>query len=134
MALFAISTKSRNLLDRDVIERFVDDSAARLASDNVYKNPFRGRVRKFTKKEIYVFDISPMVPNFSIFGWVYAVGVFIVLGFTPWILPGVALGCLGVFWSRKFFYHFCVKGLRKAGYVGPVVMLKPGEIIRKVVF
>lgn len=134
MALFAIKTQSQNRLDRDVIEKFIDDTTARLKLDNVYKNPFRGRIKKFTKKEIYVIEVNPLVFNFSLFGWPMAVGVFIVFGPTLWVLPGLLLGCAGVFWSRKFFYHFCVKGLRKAGYNGPVVMLKDRDIIRKVVF
>lgn len=134
MALFALKTRSQNRLDLEVIEKFIDDTAVRLSSDNLYKNPFRGRVKKFTKKEIYVFEVNPLVFNFSLFGWPLAVGVFLIWGFTPWILPGLLLGSAGVFWSRKFFYTFCVKGLRKAGYKGPVVMLKDQEIIRKVVF
>ena len=54
-------------------------------------------------------------------------------GLTWWVLPGALLGCFGVFWTRNFFYFMCVKGLRKAGYRGPVVMLKPKAIIEAVI-
>lgn len=134
MALFGVHTKSCNLLDRDVVVKFVDDTAERLKSPNPYTNPFKGKVRKFVKKEIFIFDVEPLFFNFSVFGWFMAVAAFVFTGVSKWMIPGLLLGCFGVFWTPKFFYFICVKGLRKAGYNGPVVMLKKRDIIDRVIF
>ena len=134
VALFGIKTRSQNQLDREVVEKFIDDTARRLASPNPYTNPFKGSIRSYVKKEIYVVNIEPLYFNFTVLLWpVAAIMAWVSGGFTPWLLLPVGLGCLGVFWSRRFFYFVCVKGLRKAGYRGPVVMLTPKQIIEAVV-
>ena len=133
MALFAVQTRSQNLLDRDVIVKFFDYTAERLKSPNPYKNPLKGKVRKYINKEIFVVNMEPLYFNFSWFGWPIAAGALLIGGFGWWVIPGLLLGCFGVFWSRKFFYYICVKGLRKAGYNGPVEMLNYKQIIEGVV-
>lgn len=133
MALFGLETSGETQQERETINKFIETAKENLKSTSLLKNPFRGSIKAYPKKELYVISIEPLVFNYSVFGWPAAIITFIFWGFTPWVLPSLVVGCLGVFWSNKFFFFICVKGLRKAGYAGPVKLLKPKDIIRRVV-
>jgi hypothetical protein len=133
MTLFAIRTRSRNRLDRDVVEKFIDDTAERLKNPNPYTNPLKGSIRKCLAKETFVISMEPLYFNFTPYFWLTTAVGILFWGFTPWLLIPVSLGCLGVFWSKHFFYWVCVRGLRKAGYVGPVMILNNKQIIERLI-
>jgi hypothetical protein len=61
-----------------------------------------------------------------------AITIFVLSGFTWnwWLLPGLLLGLLSIFWMTPFYQFMYKKGLKKAGYMGKYTDTKQTEIIK----
>ena len=129
MALFGIETeKSEKVL------KWFSESRERGESDNLIKNPFELRSKFFLDEKItLVMDITPVWPNLTVFGWIMSLTVFMFWGIRWFIIPGLILGSLGIFWSWPFYYFMATRGIRKAGYKGPIKFLTNKQIINRVV-
>jgi len=130
MVLYAFRT-NREL----VVEAWVKRTNKSLSGTNMLTNPFNGRVKQLGTKEglVVVVDIRPLYPNFSVFGWMTAVVLFVLFGLSWWLLPCVFIGCLGVFWSNHFYFWVNKKSLRRALYDGSIKRLSLSDLVREVV-
>lgn len=131
MALFAVKT------DRsDAVADWFNETTSRARESNMLKNPFNIRVKRIFRRTywVLVLEVSPVYPNLSIFGWMTAVGIVMLWGWTWWLLPAVFIGCLGVFWTSEFYFLVTKMGLRKAGYKGPVKRLRFADVIKEVIW
>lgn len=127
MILYAIKT------DKDpAVDTWIKETKERSKENSMLKNPFMWKIKK-VKKNITVFDVRVLFPNFSWMGWVTGVMVLFVWGATKWLIPCMIVGGLGIFWTGEFFFWMTKKGLKKAGYSGPVKRLKLREVIQEVV-
>ncbi len=131
MVVYAIRTGRSRAVDRwlcQTVERSKDNS--------IVRNPFRMRFRKFEKGRslILVFDVKPLYPNVTVFGWAVALMIFFLFGPVFWVWPGVGIGMLGFFWSSQFFYLMTRAGLKRAGYKGSFERLKLSGLVSEVVF
>jgi len=130
MVLYAFRT-NREL----VVEAWVKRTNKSLSGTNMLTNPFNGRVKQLGTKEglVVVVDIRPLYPNFSVFGWMTAVVLFVLFGLSWWLLPCVFIGCLGVFWSNHFYFWVTKKSLRRVLYDGSIKRLSLSDLVREVV-
>jgi hypothetical protein len=133
MALFTVLTEPSQIVDT-----WMSQTKERLKDDNWIMNPFKGGIRPFdyleeipSIKAGYIIYIEPIWYNFAKWGWVIALGVLVIWGWTWYVWPGVVLGCLGFFWSKYFYFGVALLGLKKAGYKGKVQMLNNDTVIRK---
>lgn len=127
MALFGITTDLNY-----ITTNFVTDTNNRLKEKNLLKNPFKGWATSITREEgkmLHIVNISPLYFNYPIFGWVLAGMMFMFNGLTWWMLPGVILGSLMIFWLSPFYIMIYKAGLRKAGYKGKTKIVKHKDII-----
>jgi len=119
----------------EAIIRWLKQTRERCRDNNILKNPFNSRFKQLTRKDclLLVFEVNPLYPNFSVFGWLTGLAIWIIWGWTLWIIPCLFIGCLSVFWSADFYFLMTKLGLRKAGYKGPVKRLKLSQFIQEVV-
>jgi hypothetical protein len=130
MAMFGI------LLDKDVaVTKWIADTKKRTTYDNVFKNPFKTKIRFWNKKGevLLLMDITPIYFNYSIYGWFMSAGTLLLFGFGWWMWPGIVLGCLGLFWTSEFYFVMTKLGLRRTGYKGKIKRMKLSRLIREVV-
>ena len=120
---------------QDAVSKWIAQTNERTKEESFLKNPFKTKMKFWLRKKevLLLIDIQPLYFNFTIFGWLLAVGTLIAFGFGWWLIPGIVLGCLGVFWTADFYFLMAKLGLRKAGYTGKVKRLKLSEIIREVI-
>ena len=130
MSLYAVKVDKTESVDAWIVA-----TKERSKIKNLLKNPFNWKIRKRScgGEWIVVFDVTILFPNFSIFGWMSALVIFFVWGWTPWLLPGLVVGCTGFFWSPVFFYLMTRKALRKAGYEGPIKRMWLKAVVKEVV-
>jgi len=129
MAVFGLETeKSEQVL------KWFSESQKRGESDNIIKNPFKFRSKFFLDEKLtLVIDMTPVWPNLTFFGWLMSVAVFVFWGLSWLMIPGLVLGSLGIFWCWPFYYFMATRGIRKAGYKGPIKFLTNNQIIKRVV-
>ena len=110
---------------------FVAKTNHRLEDSNLVKNPFKGGIKTVLHdgRLLCVVSMRPVYFNFTVFGWLLAASVFFIWGVSWWILPGVILGSLGIFWHKSFFLFMMKKGMRKAGYTGQFKEINANTII-----
>ena len=121
--------------------KWINATKKRGEDNNLLKNPFVWNIKTKTKPKgilkrgelFVVIDAKPLLPNFSIMGWVCGVFVLMIWGATFWLIPCMVLGCLHVFWTGEFLFLMTKKALRKHGYSGPIKRLKHPEIIRELI-
>lgn len=126
--LFGVEVETDKMIDR-----FFKGMEQRSLEENMVKNPFIIYLKKFPAG-LWVLSIRPLYTNFSVFGWLCAFAVWFMWGFTAWLFIPIFIGLLGFFWSKYFYYLMLLKGLRKAGYKGPVRLLNEHEIIERTIF
>ena len=131
MAILGIETGK----DPKVME-FMLESDKRLQSNNVVKNPYEGKIKKINSendKESYAIVMTPIYPRFYLFGIILIIlpMLFIGIRFSWWMLPGIILFSLGIFWSKIPVYLGILIGLRKQGYKGKVKIISNNEIIKR---
>lgn len=131
MALFVVRVE-----DRKCVRQWFSDTQERSKEDSVLRNPLKWRLNsiKQGKSLLLVCDVEPVFFNFSVFGWVSGVAVFLIWGY-HWVLwPCVIIGMMTYFWTADFFFQMTKLALRKkAKYSGPVKRVKLAELIREVV-
>lgn len=118
MAKFVIITQRD-----DFSTRFFVETRERLKASNYMKNPFTGGITSLaldSSQDVHIVRINPIFFNFSIFGWISALGILYIFGPVWMIYPPLFIGLLGFFWSKWFFIFVIKKGLKKAGYKGAV--------------
>lgn len=128
MAIFGVETEEDALVQELVVETNV-----RLQDTNLIKNPFRGGIKGYPDS-MYVLMLEPIYFNFTWFIWVAAIGLYFWLGLSYWLIPPAILGCLGIFWSKYFFYFMFKMGLKRKGYRGKTTLLSTAETLKRVVF
>jgi len=125
------------LVDRgNEVLSFVDGMRKRMRENNVIRNPFVGDISDYLiddKKILVVLLINPVYFNFSVIGWFSAAIIFLLWGMTWWLVAPLFVGSLGVFWSSWFFRQMLKKGMRKAGYGGPIKKVARDDAIRMLV-
>lgn len=131
MVLFAMRTGN----SRDV-ERWLSQTIARSKEENMLRNPFNMRFKKVRTKKglLLVFEVKPLWPNVTFFGWLIAFTLFVLLGPSFWVWPGIVLGCLGYFWTSEFFYLMSKLGIKKAGYSGEFKRVRLSKVVEEVMF
>lgn len=118
------------LNDCEPAERFFRETNERLKENHLVKNPYVGSIKKLG--QVYVVKMQPVYFNYTWFIWLVLVASIIGFGFHyKWHIPMIAVGSLSIFWTKYFLFFMMKKGLKKAGYVGPVRMISPAEIIEK---
>ena len=117
MAVFAFIAENNQIIDDYMLS-----VKKKLSSNSLIKNPFIGGIKDMvinTKngeiKVMYIVKMTPIYFNFTQYIWLFAFGSYIIFGFNAvtWIM--VALACLGIFWSKWFFYGMFKLGLHKKG-------------------
>jgi len=133
MAVFGVQTNG----EVKTVNEYFRDTSKRLMNDNLVENPFVGGVKKYrvsSIKQLMVFDIVPIYPNFTFFGWLVLLPMLLFLGVSWWLLIPFGILFLGFLWTSRFYYFFVKLGLRKAGYSGPVKFLDSKGIVKQVIF
>ena len=130
MSLYSLKTE-----DSVFVRQWVKATKKRGEDNNLLKNPFVWNIKTFKRKAdlFVVVDAKPLLPNFSIMGWVCGLFVIMIWGVTFWLIPCMVLGCLHVFWTGEFLFLMTKKALRKHWYSGPIKRLKHSEIIRELI-
>lgn len=131
MALFVLRTD-----DKPEVRQWFSDTLTRSKSNSIIKNPFKWKLKiiKRGRDLLLVCDVQPILFNFSIFGWITALAVFLVWGahWVVWI--GVFVGMLTYFWTSDFYYQMTKLALRKkAKYAGKIKRIELSELIQEVV-
>ena len=123
------------LEENNIINDFIVTMQDRLKSNNLVKNPFNTKCYMSSKDgiKLFILSIDPVYFNYSIFGWIISFGAFVLKGFSWWLLPGIVLGSLGVFWSSHFYYYMLRFALKKKGYTGSILRLNQEEIIKRLI-
>ncbi len=111
-------------------KRFFTETAERLKEEHLVKNPFIGKIKKMGS--VYVVQMDPVYFNFTWLIWLVFFASIIGFGFRyKWHIPMMLIASLGIFWTRYFFFFMMKKGLKKAGYLGPIRMIGVNEIIKR---
>jgi len=118
------------------VRKWVEETNSRLEQGNMFKSPFTGAIKIISCEDclLLVSELTPLYPNFSIFGWLSGLGIFLVWGLSLWLIPCGVIALAGIFWSSHFYYFFNKTALRKFGYGGSVNRLKLDEFIKEVIF
>lgn len=115
---------------------FIEETRKRLANSNLIKNPFIGKIKTFELDNnllLHIVSMKPIYFNFTIFGWIIAASIFFIWGLNWFILPGILLGCVGIFWSKYFYRWLFIKGLKRAGYNGVIKKIDNTQVIEQMV-
>jgi len=122
MVVFGLHNKDNPIIDKVMLE--IKDRGANV---NPIANPFRIRITSF--KFGWVVSILPLYPNYSIFGWLVALGVYMIWGFNWLVTIGIIIGCLGIFWTKYFYMLMLRLSLRKNGYKDKIKFITSDEIL-----
>lgn len=131
MALFAV-----RLDDCPAVNKWYSETVERGKQDSLIKNPIKWRWKRFKKGRsvLLVCDASPAYFNFSIFGWITAVGILLIWGMNWAVWVFLAMGMLGYFWTSTFFYHMTWLALRKKmHYKGLLKRVRLRNVVQEVV-
>jgi len=118
MAIFGVKLEEDNKA-----KLFMQESNDRLQDNSIVKNPFYGRIALVPNSEdYYIVDMEPVYLKAYWGGAFILMATLVFTGFklTLWLLPGIALLCCSIFWSKYFLYIMMRIGLRKAGYMGKI--------------
>lgn len=120
--------------DYNIINDFMKDTKEKLKDYDIVKNPFKGGIVEFVDKNIYVIEMTPVYYNFSVFGYVYILIIYVFIGLSLWAIPGIILVIMGLFWSKYFFFFMLKIGLKKYGYKGKIKLLKNKDLLETLYF
>lgn len=133
MVVFALRTDHCG-----AVEKWLRETKTRSKSENFLQNPFKMRFRRYRSENglILVFDVRPLFPNVTFFGWIIAVAVLFIFGRVNWVVwGGVILGMLGYFWTADFFYQMSKIAIKKAGYKGSKIKrIRLSSLVEEVMF
>jgi len=118
----------------EIVDKFVKDTDKRLNSSNFMKNPFNGMIRKIAEigdESFYGVHMKPIYFPFYWFGLLLAFGAWFFMDFqiTWFMLPGLLIFLLGIFYSSEFFYTCMKIGVRKARYKDKIKRVSKNEVI-----
>jgi hypothetical protein len=122
------------------VEEFITKTKTRLLDNNMVRNPFRGDIKTLfytdtTVKKIVLIYMRPLYMDFSIFGWITLFSTWYIWGFIWYLfIPGLLVGCSGIFWRKEFYYYIFKLGLKKAGYTGSIKLISSKDILEKIYF
>lgn len=130
MVLFGLETeKSEKVL------KWFSQTQKRGDSENMVKNPFKVKMKFFIdEKTLLAINIEPLYPNVPILGWITLIGMYFLFGLKWYLVFPFFIGCLVIFWSTPFYYIMAVRGIRKAGYKGPIKFASKKRIIEGAIF
>jgi len=133
MVVFAIRTENR-----EIVKGFMKDTNERLQEKTLAKNPYLGktiRLRNYDNKapDYYLIDMTPLYPPFYL-GGLFAVMIYFIFPRKFLIVGGLIVFALGVFWSKYFMFVMLRLGLKKAGYVGPVKLIRDNNILNYLMY
>lgn len=131
MALFAVRTE-----DKPEVKQWFNETRHRSQDDSFIRNPFKWKLKaiKTGQDLLIVCDVEPVIPNFTIFGWVTSFAIAFIWGVGWYVWPGVCVGMLTYFWTADFYYQMTKVALRKkAKYRGSIKRVKLSELIKEVV-
>lgn len=140
MAVFVVKCSDVNIAENYKALHFFIDTAARLKSENLMRNPFVGEAVHLREEGagVWLVDMTPIYPPIYWYSaFAYGAGImfsFLNIGvgaFISWFV-GTALLLLRVFWSKSFYAFMLKQGLKKAGYTGAVTVCGPDEGLRVV--
>lgn len=132
MVLFGLETEK----SEKVLEWF-SQTQERGQSDNMVKNPFKMRTKFFIldEKILLIIDMIPLWPNIiPLIGWSSFFAILILWGPRWFMIPPILIGSTIIFWTMPFYYIMAVRGIRKAGYHGPIKFASHKRIIEGAVF
>jgi hypothetical protein len=121
-------------------ENYFKQVEERLEDNNMLRNPFNGKIKIIDKvvkdklSQLVFIDITPVYPNVTPYSWVAVLGIYIIWGFSWFMLPLIIFGLLGFFWSYLFFYIITYFGLRKNGYNGKVKLCRSKKVLHGLIF
>jgi len=130
MVIFGVITNK----DKSVI-KYMFDVNNRLHAENLLLNPFRGGTKSYglTNEQLTIINIEPIYPNLTFIGWIYCVSVLFFGISLYWLIPGIIISLLGLFWSKYFFYLILLFGLRKETYKGKIKMVNSNSILGAII-
>jgi hypothetical protein len=126
LALFVVKADTST----EALEFFAR-TAERLEGNSLLKNPFIGKITRFSS--LYVVDINPIYPNVTPFVFLSFIFVVVVWGWAWWMLSLLILSSAYFFWTKWFFYPILKRGLRKSGYSGEVKLCSNEDALKEVV-
>ena len=132
MAMFAIETD-----DSSIVQDFCRDTDKRLFNSDMVKNPFIGKVKTIKQKDklLSIFDMRPVYPNFTAYvGIPMAVVMALFVHSYIWFIFPFALLMAGYFWNPSFMFWMAKKGIKHAGYTGPIKRVSLEDALRQFVW
>jgi hypothetical protein len=130
MALYVLKTE-----DSALVRTWFEETQKRSKEENVLRNPITWNLKLFRhgKSLMLLCSAKPLYFNFSVFGWITGLGVFIIWGPIWVIWPCVVVGMMGFFWTAEFYAAMTKLALRrKAKYTGRIERIKLGKFIEEV--
>jgi len=131
MAILATKLKD----SKEVVEFFLK-TKDRIQEGNIVKNPFYGDVHRTKLKDLslYIVKIEPIYFPFPVLLLVPAFVIFVLWGWSWFVIIPLFMSCLSFFWTSFFFKLMLKKGLQKAGVKQKIIFLEHTDIINEVVF
>ena len=125
MAAFGIHVRKRLK-----VENFIVETNKKLNESDFVRNPFKGEL--FSLGDCVAVYMNPVYVNFPLYAGILAVVLALVFGARFWgFLPAAFFFLLSLMWTRFFYYILLRIGLRKAGYIGKIKIMKTEELIRR---
>lgn len=132
MAIFGVELEKED----PKFDEFVDTTNERLKDNNVIRNPFTGKIIQILHegKPTYVVNMQPIYFNFSIFVWPGAGMLFYWKGLVWLHIPMIAIGALGLFWSKYFLFMMLRLGAKKSGSQSKIKLIGNKRIMEVAFF
>lgn len=100
-------------------------------SGGVGFNPFNILFSKYNG--LFVFSFKPIFPPVWKFLFLISAGLFVIWGWSNWLLLPVLGGLLTfLFWWDRFYYFMMVLGLRKKGFVDVIEFVSASDVVVEV--
>ena len=100
-------------------------------SGGVGFNPFNILFKRYDN--LFVFSFTPIFPPVWKFLFLISVGLFVIWGWSNWLLLPLLGGLFTfVFWSDRFYFLMMVLGLRKKGFSGVIEFVSASDVVVEV--
>lgn len=108
--------------ENQAVRDYLSKTAERLSNMNLVKNPFNGRIISI-EPGCYAIDMKPIYPDISYLGFFYLMIVFFFFGKSGWwLVPGIAIAALHIFWSKYFYFYILKVGMKKHSNITPKLL------------
>lgn len=110
---------------------FIKKADSRLQNSHLIKNPFEGHFYQMgeNNKFFVVMDVKTLYPSPIGIGVFVGAVMFILGASLIWFIIPSFIVFSSFFWSRYFHFLMLKLGMRKAGYMGDMSLLKQDETI-----